>query len=105
MLLLAAFCFGLSLLVDQAGSVVGAHSPVSPVAVEDGAKFLGAAMWAQYFVQTAGDIIRSIVASPITAPALPAETPGSEPSVRVAGLVSLLDGRVGPLRVPSGGQY
>jgi len=61
LVLLAAALFAVSLAVDQFGVGFSRSNSGPVVALEDGAKFLGTAIWAKYFVMTAAGIIRSIV--------------------------------------------
>lgn len=61
-LLLASLCaFGGSIVVDQLGSSVPLLDAQGALLIEDACKFLGVLAWAQYFVLTSSDIVKSIV--------------------------------------------
>jgi len=57
----SGFAFALSVVVDQLGTAIPGMTSQSALLVEDASKFLGVLAWAQYFVLTARDIMRSIV--------------------------------------------
>ena len=57
----SGFAFALSVVVDQLGAAIPGMTSQSALLVEDASKFLGVLAWAQYFVLTARDIMRSIV--------------------------------------------
>lgn len=60
-LLAASAALGLSVVVDQATGRIGVLGGDAALLIEDAAKFLGVLAWAQYFVLTASDIVRSII--------------------------------------------
>ncbi len=61
-LLLASLgAFGGSIVVDQIGAQLPLLDADSALLIEDACKFLGVLAWAQYFVLTSSDIVKSIV--------------------------------------------
>jgi hypothetical protein len=78
----------LSVVTDRLGTAGGRLGPLTSLALEDGLKFLGILAWAQYYLLTAADIVRSVVAV-VADP--------SQPTARVVGNPSpsrlLLSGR------------
>jgi hypothetical protein len=52
----------LSVVTDRLGTAGGRLGLLTSLALEDGLKFLGILAWAQYYLLTAADIVRSVVA-------------------------------------------
>lgn len=61
LLLASLFAFGGSVFVDQFGSRLPLLNDEALLLVEDACKFLGVLAWAQYFVLTSSDIVKSIL--------------------------------------------
>ena len=61
LLLASAAAFAASILFDQLGAKTPVLSQQLSLLFEDACKFLGILAWAQYFVLTSADIVRSIV--------------------------------------------
>ncbi len=59
-LLAATMALGTSVVFDQGASIIGMN-PSFALVIEDGAKFLGALAWAQYFALTTKDIVGSVL--------------------------------------------
>lgn len=57
----AGFAFFLSVVVDQTGTKLFGLADSTALLAEDAAKFLGVLAWAQYFVLTSTDVVRSIL--------------------------------------------
>lgn len=53
----------LSVVADRIGTAGSRLQPHASLALEDGLKFLGIVAWAQYYLLTACDIVRSVVAN------------------------------------------
>lgn len=61
LLLASLAAFGGSVVVDQLGSALPLLDSQAALLLEDACKFLGVLAWAQYFVLTSSDIVKSIV--------------------------------------------
>lgn len=71
----ALVALSLSVVVDRVGAIDGRLSEGASLVLEDGFKFLGIVAWAQYYLLTAADIVRSVVASAREAERRPAPSP------------------------------
>lgn len=70
----------LSVAVDRLGTAGDRIGLRAPLALEDGLKFLGILAWAQYYLLTAGDIVRSVVATGSDSAQWPMPEDGSDQS-------------------------
>ncbi|MGH1488367.1 MAG: hypothetical protein ACRBK7_03080 [Acidimicrobiales bacterium] len=61
LLLASLAAFGGSVVVDQLGDAIPLLDAQAALLIEDACKFLGVLAWAQYFVLTSSDIVKSIV--------------------------------------------
>lgn len=73
LLLASVGAFATSVVTDQLGSGLFGMSPANALLLEDACKFLGVLAWAQYFVLTSSDIVKSIVNELRRKPGTPAD--------------------------------